>query len=115
MYSPANRSTGMNWHKDILKAWTPENPDSNIPRLQYEDKDYNNTSDRFLTDASYLNLQNHKNSRLTDSESTYHARMYGTGQGERASTRVIHTAVPQARLPILRCARFPEASIFNFN
>ena len=58
MYSPANRSTGMNWHKDILKAWTPENPDSNIPRLQYEDKDYNNTSDRFLTDASYLNLQN---------------------------------------------------------
>ena len=58
MYSPANKSTGMNWHKDILKAWSPENPASNIPRLQYEDQDQNATSDRFLMDASYLNLQN---------------------------------------------------------
>ena len=58
MYSPANKSTGMNWHKDILKAWSPENPGSNIPRLQYEDQDQNAQSDRFLLDASYLNLQN---------------------------------------------------------
>ena len=58
MYSPANKSTGMNWHKDILKAWSPENPSSDIPRLQYEDQDQNATSDRFLMDASYLNLQN---------------------------------------------------------
>ena len=58
MYSPANKSTGMNWHKDILKAWSPENPSSDIPRLQYEDQDQNATSDRFLMNASYLNLQN---------------------------------------------------------
>lgn len=58
MYSPANKSTGMNWHKDILNAWTPENPTSNIPRLQYEDQNQNGQSDRFLMDASYLNLQN---------------------------------------------------------
>ena len=58
MYSPANKNTGMNWHKDILKAWSAENPDSNIPRLQYEDQNQNASSDRFLTDASYLNLQN---------------------------------------------------------
>lgn len=58
MYSPANKNTGMNWHKDILNAWSPENPDSNIPRLQYEDQNQNASSDRFLTDASYLNLQN---------------------------------------------------------
>lgn len=57
MYSPANKSTGMNWHKDILKAWTATN-NSDIPRLQYEDQNQNATSDRFLTDASYLNLQN---------------------------------------------------------
>ena len=44
MYSPANKSTGMNWHKDILKAWSPENPSSDIPRLQYEDQDQNATS-----------------------------------------------------------------------
>ena len=58
MYSPANKSTGQNWHKDILKAWSKENTSSNIPRLQYEDQDQNASSDRFLTDASYLNLQN---------------------------------------------------------
>ena len=58
MYSPANKTTGMNWHKDILKAWSADNASSNIPRLQYEDKDQNNMSDRFLMDASYLNLQN---------------------------------------------------------
>ncbi len=58
MYSPANRSTGMNWHKDILNAWSPTNTSSDIPRLQYEDQNQNATSDRFLMDASYLNLQN---------------------------------------------------------
>ena len=58
MYSPANKTTGMNWHKDILNAWTPENSTSNIPRLQYEDQNQNAQSDRFLMDASYLNLQN---------------------------------------------------------
>lgn len=58
MYSPANRSTGMNWHVDILKAWTRDNTSSDIPRLQYEDQNQNGQSDRFLTDASYLNLQN---------------------------------------------------------
>ena len=58
MYSPANRSTGMNWHVDILKAWTKDNTSSDIPRLQYEDQNQNGQSDRFLTDASYLNLQN---------------------------------------------------------
>ena len=58
MYSPANKSTGSNWHKDMLKAWSPENPTSNIPRLQYEDQNQNAMSDRFLMDASYLNLQN---------------------------------------------------------
>ena len=58
MYSPANKTTGMNWHKDILKAWSADNASSDIPRLQYEDKDQNGMSDRFLMDASYLNLQN---------------------------------------------------------
>ena len=58
MYSPANKTTGLNWHKDMLDAWSADNTSSNIPRLQYEDKDQNGMSDRFLMDASYLNLQN---------------------------------------------------------
>lgn len=58
MYSPANSSTGLNWHKDILNAWSPDNRGSDIPRLQFEDQNQNAQSDRFLVDASYFNIQN---------------------------------------------------------
>ena len=58
MASPQGSSAGSNWHKDILNAWTPENPTSNIPRLQYNDQYSAASSDRFLVDASYLNIQN---------------------------------------------------------
>ena len=44
-------------HADWLDAWTPENPHSNVPRWQYGD-DFSVSSNRFLTDASYLNFQN---------------------------------------------------------
>ena len=57
MSNPTTGS-GSNYHKDILKAWTPENPDSNIPRWQYGDQYPASQSDRFLVDASYLNFQN---------------------------------------------------------
>lgn len=49
---------GTNWHADILDAWSPSNPDSNIPRLQFDDQYANASSDRFLTSADYLSLQN---------------------------------------------------------
>lgn len=51
-------SKGHAFHVDLLNAWTPENTGSNIPRFQYNDSYMNQTSDRFLTDASYLSLQN---------------------------------------------------------
>ena len=57
MTNPTTGS-GSNYHKDILKAWSPENPDSNIPRWQYADQYPASQSDRFLVDASYLNFQN---------------------------------------------------------
>ena len=57
MDSPGN-SIGSNFHKDLLQAWTPDNPNSEIPRFQYLDQNISGTSDRFLTDASYLNVQN---------------------------------------------------------
>ena len=58
MGSPTNSNAGTNFHKDILNSWTPENPDSNIPRFQYNDQYTAASSDRFLVDASYLNFQN---------------------------------------------------------
>ena len=45
-------------HEDILKSWTPENSGSNIPRFMYGEQYNESISDRYLTDASYLSLQN---------------------------------------------------------
>ncbi|MBR5176228.1 MAG: SusC/RagA family TonB-linked outer membrane protein [Bacteroidales bacterium] len=47
---------GYNYHMDIFKAWSPENPTSKIPRWQYGDK-YATAGDVSLTDASYINFQ----------------------------------------------------------
>ena len=58
MYSPTSSQTGYNYHKDLANAWTPDNKNSNIPRFQYGDSYTNSMSTRFLTSASYLNLQN---------------------------------------------------------
>ena len=58
MGSPYGSFVGSNFHKDLLNAWTPENTGSDIPRLQYGDQYTGSMSDRFLTSASYLNIQN---------------------------------------------------------
>lgn len=51
-------STGRALHKDLFNAWTPENTNTDIPRLQYNDTYMAGASDRFLTSANYLCLQN---------------------------------------------------------
>ena len=57
MTPPTSASdAGYNYHKDIWKAWTPENTSSTIPRWQYGDK-YATAGDMSLTDASYINFQ----------------------------------------------------------
>ena len=57
MGSPTSNSKGSNIHADMLNAWTESN-NSNIPRMQFNDQYTAGTSDRFLTDASYLSLNN---------------------------------------------------------
>ena len=58
MASPQANSKGGAFHADLLNAWTHENSNSNIPRMQFGDVYSSSSSDRFLTDASYLSLQN---------------------------------------------------------
>ena len=50
-------SAGSNYHKDWIKSWTPENPTQEYPRWQFGDKYTTASSDRFLTNASYINFQ----------------------------------------------------------
>lgn len=58
MSSPTASSKGTNFHADLLNAWTAENKNGSIPRLQFGDSYTASSSDRFLTNASYLGLQN---------------------------------------------------------
>ena len=49
---------GYGIHEDMLNAWSVDNPNSNIPRMNFNDSYMAASSDRFLTDASFLSIQN---------------------------------------------------------
>ena len=48
---------GSTFHVDWVKSWTVNNASSDVPRWYYSDQYANASSDRWLTDASYLNFQ----------------------------------------------------------
>lgn len=51
--------TATTWSTDIFNAWTSSNTNTNVPRLRFtETNSQSARSDRFLTSASYLNIQN---------------------------------------------------------
>ena len=58
MNVPSGTLGGASIHKDVLNAWSADNPTSNIPRWQYDDPSVSSQSDRFLISGSYLTLQN---------------------------------------------------------
>jgi len=58
MHEGAASEAGTNWHKDILKSWTSENKNTNVPIVDYSGKDASSASSRFLTSASFLSLNN---------------------------------------------------------
>ena len=49
---------GSNWHKDIYNRWTPENTQTDVPRVQNGSQTANETSTRFLIKSSYISLRN---------------------------------------------------------
>ncbi len=49
---------GQNIHKDILNAWSPENPNSNIPRMDGDTQVGQTAVDRFFVSSNYLSLNN---------------------------------------------------------
>lgn len=58
MHASASSDAGGAWHKDILNAWTPNNTNTDIPRLNAGDRYTAYTSTRWLTSASYLSINN---------------------------------------------------------
>lgn len=58
MSNPTTNSAGYNFHVDVLKAWTPESKESDVPRWNFNDIYAAGSSTRFLTKAHYLNIEN---------------------------------------------------------
>ena len=51
-------SAGQAWHKDALKAWTPENTNTDVPRLDGDVQVAQTAVDRFLISSNYLSINN---------------------------------------------------------
>jgi len=58
MTAPYNGHTGYNFHQDVKRSWTLENKSNEFARWQYDDRYFTASSDRWLTKADNLNLQN---------------------------------------------------------
>ena len=66
MASASGSNIGYNYHVDLLKSWTVNDKQTgvefstitDVPRFQYGDTYSAGTSTRFLTKASYLNIEN---------------------------------------------------------
>ena len=54
----STNAQGSAWHVDMLNAWTPENKNTNVPRMNVNDIYVSYSSDRWLTSSNYLSLQN---------------------------------------------------------
>ena len=52
------QDAGQAWHKDIARAWTPQNTNTDVPRLDAGDSNVNATSTRFLVSSDYFSLNN---------------------------------------------------------
>ena len=73
MSSPTSSSAGYNFHKDLLDSWSQNNQNTNIPRMQWGDVYSTGQSTRFLTDASYFNIENINLGYTFPSKWTQHA------------------------------------------
>lgn len=58
MHSGEPNAAGTAWHKDILKAWTPENRYTDVPRVDASDLTKQDLSSRWLTSSDYLSFNN---------------------------------------------------------
>lgn len=50
---------GFNSYQDLLRRWTPDNPNTDIPKVSVDDRNGNRrVSTRFLLDGSYMRVRN---------------------------------------------------------
>jgi TonB-linked SusC/RagA family outer membrane protein len=76
---------GFNSYKEILNRWTPENTDTNIPKVSIDDRNGNRRiSTRWLEDGSYFRIRNitlgYNFKDLINTEAIGNLRLYATIQ-----------------------------------
>jgi hypothetical protein len=49
---------GTAWHKDVLDSWSPENPDSDIPRLDGDTSVGQTAVSNYLISSDYISINN---------------------------------------------------------
>jgi TonB-linked SusC/RagA family outer membrane protein len=70
--SSGDDNVGQNYHKDIAKSWSVDNPNSDMPRIDHISQYQMASSDYFLAKSDYISLQDvsisydFKNSKLQD-------------------------------------------------
>lgn len=58
MHTGGSKESAQAWHVDIMNRWTPDNRETNIPRIELNNQALISGSDMFIVDASYLALSN---------------------------------------------------------
>lgn len=77
-------AAGTAWHKDALKSWSSDNPDSNIPRLDGDTSVGQTAVSNYLISSNYLSINNITlgytfPSKITDSLKISGLRVYVSG------------------------------------
>ncbi|MGO1788518.1 MAG: SusC/RagA family TonB-linked outer membrane protein, partial [Sphingobacterium sp.] len=51
-------NVGRTWSQEMLERWTPENRNTDVPRLTTDNLNWTGASSRFLYDGTYARLKN---------------------------------------------------------
>jgi TonB-dependent starch-binding outer membrane protein SusC len=111
---------GSNKHVDLLNAWTPQNPDSDIPKLSFNN---NNSEERasnyFLVNQSYAKLQNVQfgyeiPSSILKSLKISSARVYAMGENLLLMRKKNQFFGPDPEVPYTNSYGYPAPLIVTF-
>lgn len=118
MISHNGEGIGRTWSSDILNRWTPENPNTDVPRLSTIATNWNSISTRFLYNATYarlktVNLSFDLPARLSSRLGLRDVRIFTSG--ENLLTFFGHQGLdPEQAVDGVTFYRYPAQKTFSF-
>lgn len=111
-------SAGRAMSTETLKRWTPENRDTNVPRVQTTSTNWTSTSTRFLRSADYMRMKNLTVSYTIPSAITKKANLSNCKlyvQGENLFTIFSAEGLdPEQAVNGISFMRYPNVRTFSF-